>query len=138
MTKFDQVSLTRSANMRAIKSINTKPELLVRRLVHSLGYRYRLYRKDLPGKPDMVFPGKRAVIFIHGCFWHQHDKRDCSDAQLPKTNTSYWTPKLKRNCERDLEHEKALANLGWRVLKIWDCETKSEKALTKTIKRFLS
>jgi len=89
----------RSANMRAIRSKGTKPEMRVRRLIHTLGYRYRLHRKDLPGKPDLVFPGRRCVIFVHGCFWHQH--AGCREGRPPRSNSGYWTPKLSRTVERD-------------------------------------
>jgi DNA mismatch endonuclease (patch repair protein) len=113
------------------------PEITVRRLAHSLGYRFRLHRKDLPGKPDMVFPSRRAVIFVHGCFWHQHPDPDCKDARFPKSNTDYWRPKLLRNQARDKEHETALKALGWRVLVIWECQTKDEADLKKLLESFL-
>lgn len=127
----------RSANMRAIRSKNMKPEMAVRRLVYSLGYRFRLHRKDLPGEPDMVFPGCHAVIFIHGCFWHQHPDPSCKDARSPKSNTDYWWPKLQRNQFRDAENEAALVALGWRVLVVWECQTKDETALKQSLLAFL-
>lgn len=127
----------RSANMRAIRSTNTKPEIIVRRLVHAMGYRFRLHRKDLPGKPDMVFPRRRAVIFIHGCFWHQHQDPDCKNARLPKSNSDYWQPKLIRNKARDAEHESALLGLGWHVLVIWECQIKDTETLKRQIKGLL-
>jgi len=127
----------RSANMRAIRSKGMKPENIVRRLAHSLGYRFRLHRKDLPGKPDMVFPGRRAVIFIHGCFWHQHPEPSCIDSRLPKSNTAYWWPKLQRNQSRDAQNEAALQALGWRVLVIWECQTKDEMTLKNLLSSFL-
>ena len=114
-----------------------KPEIIVRRSAHALGYRYRLHRKDLPGKPDMVFPGRRAVIFIHGCFWHQHLDPNCKDARHPKSNIDYWQPKLLRNQTRDAEHEAALHAQGWRVLVIWECQTKDEAALKNLLSSFL-
>jgi DNA mismatch endonuclease, patch repair protein len=129
---------TRSANMSAIRSKDTKPEYIVRCLAHSLGYRFRLYRKDLPGTPDMVFPGRKAVIFIHGCFWHQHPDPSCKDSRLPKSNTDYWGPKLQRNQARDAENEAALLAQGWRVLVIWECQIKDREALSDRIKAFLS
>jgi DNA mismatch endonuclease (patch repair protein) len=121
--------------MRAIRSSNTKPELLVRRLVHSLGYRFRLHQKDLPGKPDLVFSGRKAIIFVHGCFWHMHG---CSNARIPKSNIDYWQSKLIRNCMRDAEHVEALIQRGWRVLTIWDCETTELSVLEQRIKQFLN
>ncbi len=123
--------------MRAIRSKGMKPEMTVRRLAHALGYRFRLHRKDLPGKPDMVFPSRRAVIFVHGCFWHQHPDAVCKDARPPKSNTDYWLPKLARNQSRDSEHEAALLAQGWRVLVIWECQTKDEAALKEVLFAFL-
>ncbi|WP_233272713.1 very short patch repair endonuclease [Paraburkholderia acidisoli] len=110
--------------MRRIRSKDTRPEYVVRRLVWSMGYRYRLHRRDLPGKPDLAFASQRKIIFVHGCFWHQHPA-GCSDARLPKSRLEYWLPKLQRNCERDAEAIKALEAAGWCVLVIWDCETKA-------------
>src|SRR4051812_25213251 len=115
-------SLSRSANMRAIRSTGMKPELSVRQTVYALGYRYRLHRRDLPGVPDLVFSARRRAIFVHGCFWHQH--RGCRMAHLPKTNLSYWLPKLSRNVTRDKKNVRSLRRLGWDVLVIWECETK--------------
>jgi DNA mismatch endonuclease (patch repair protein) len=126
----------RSENMRRIKSIGTKPEMLVRRLVHSLGYRYRLHRKDLPGKPDLVFGPRRKAIFVHGCFWHGHDVEGCPDRRTPKSNVSYWSPKLARNRERDAEHVAALKKADWKVLTIWECEA-DDKGLKSRLKKFL-
>lgn len=123
--------------MRAIRSKDMKPEIAVRRLAHSMGYRFRLHRKDLPGKPDMVFPSRRAVIFIHGCFWHQHPAPACKDARAPKSNTGYWQPKLARNQTRDAEHETALHSQGWRVLVIWECQTKDDAAVKQALLAFL-
>lgn len=125
----------RSENMRRIKSKGMKPEMLVRRLVHALGYRYRLHRKDLPGKPDLVFGPRRKAIFVHGCFWHQH--ADCREGRPPGSNTAYWSPKLKRNVERDAEHLAGLKAQGWDTLVIWECETKDAKALAQHLKKFL-
>lgn len=123
--------------MARIRSKDMKPELLVRRLVHSLGYRYRLHRKDLPGKPDLVFGPRRKVIFVHGCFWHLHPDPHCIDARLPKSNTEYWKPKLERNVERDKQHTESLETDGWDVLIIWECETKDLDALKERIESFL-
>src|SRR5436853_1617813 len=113
----------RSENMRRIKSKGMKPEMLVRRMVHSMGYRYRLHKKDLPGKPDLVFGQRKKAIFVHGCFWHGHDAESCPDRRTPKSNVSYWSPKLARNRERDAEHVQALESAGWKVLTIWECDT---------------
>jgi DNA mismatch endonuclease (patch repair protein) len=123
--------------MRAIRSKGMKPESIIRRLAHALGYRFRLHRKDLPGKPDIVFPGRRAVVFIHGCFWHQHPDPSCKDSRLPKSNIDYWGPKLQRNKARDAENEAALLTLGWRVLIIWECQIKEEAALKECLSQFL-
>jgi DNA mismatch endonuclease (patch repair protein) len=133
MDKLSQAE--RSENMRRIRSRNMKPELIVRSLAHRLGYRFRLHRKDLPGKPDLVFASRRKVIFVHGCFWHQHE--GCIDSRLPKTNTAYWHPKLTRNVERDAASIRALRSTKWRSLVIWECETKDEARVAKKIERFL-
>jgi DNA mismatch endonuclease, patch repair protein len=125
----------RSANMRAIRSKGMKPEMIVRRLAYALGYRYRLHRKDLPGKPDLVFIGRRKAIFVHGCFWHQHP--DCREGRPPGSNTDYWTPKLSRNIERDVENERKLRESGWQVMTIWECETKNADDLKHRIMAFL-
>ncbi len=127
----------RSENMRRIKSKDMKPELLVRSIVHRMGHRYRLHRKDLPGKPDLVFGPKRKVIFVHGCFWHGHEREGCLDARRPKSNTGYWNPKLTRNKERDAERITALEADGWDVLVIWECETKEAKAVQSRSRKFL-
>ena len=124
----------RSENMRRIRSRDTRPEMVVRRLVHALGYRYRLHRRDLPGKPDLVFGPRRAVLFVHGCFWHQHD---CQDGRVPSSNRSYWQAKLARNVERDIQVRQELERLGWRVLIVWECETKNEEKLRDLIMSFL-
>jgi len=126
----------RSKVMRAVKGRDTGLEMIVRRLAHGMGYRYRLHRKDLPGKPDLVFPGRRKVIFVHGCFWHQHD---CPrGARYPKSSREYWVPKLRRNQERDAEHLRRLAEQGWDTLIVWECETKDHHALKTKIRNFLS
>ena len=125
----------RSENMRRIKSSSTAPELLVRRMVHAMGYCFRLRRKDLPGKPDIVFGPRRKVIFVHGCFWHQHDA--CRAGRIPGSNSSYWTPKLQRNVERDRATQQTLQAAGWDVLVVWDCETKDPDDLAQRLRRFL-
>lgn len=125
--------MSRSDTMRQIRSKDTKPELIVRRTLWMLGYRYRLHCRDLPGKPDIVFRGRRKIIFIHGCFWHQHG---CADSKLPKTNTNYWHPKLRRNVERDAEVINQLEKNGWMIMVVWDCETK-KLDLPQRLKEFL-
>lgn len=127
----------RSAVMRAVKSRDTTPEMVVRRIVHALGFRYRLHRRDLPGAPDLVFPGRRKVVFVHGCFWHGHD---CPrGARAPKTNADYWRAKITRNVARDARNAQALADAGWHVLTVWECETPKGKraALEAKLKAFL-
>lgn len=114
---------TRSRMMSGIKGKNTKPEILVRKALSSQGFRYRLHRKDLPGAPDIVMPGRKIAIFAHGCFWHMH--QGCRLAKMPSTRPEFWQAKLGRNVERDSEAVAALAALGWRVLIAWECSTKS-------------
>lgn len=110
----------RSENMRRIKNKDTKPELVVRRTLHRLGYRYRLHRKDLPGKPDLAFASRRKAIFVHGCFWHQHPT--CAEGRPPRSNGDYWGPKLARNVQRDQGAIAALEAMGWTVTTVWECE----------------
>ncbi len=124
----------RSQIMQAIKSRNTGPELTVRRLAHRLGYRYRLHRKGLPGRPDLVFPARKKVIFVHGCFWHAHS---CKYGRAPKSRQDYWLPKLQRNQERDAENRAELAALGWEVLTLWECELKDLGGLADRLEAFL-
>lgn len=121
--------------MSKIRSKDSKPELIVRRIAHALGFRYRLHRKSLPGNPDMVFPSRQKVIFIHGCFWHQH--KGCKLASDPKSRRGYWGPKLKRNIERDKAAMRELEQAGWQVLVIWECETRELERLENTIVSFL-
>jgi len=123
--------------MRAIRSKDMKPEMVVRKLVHDLGYRYRLHGKGLVGKPDLVFGPRKKVIFVHGCFWHQHGDPACQNARIPKSKTAFWTKKLKRNVERDQEHIAALKKQDWKVLVIWECKTVGEGTLKRKIMRFL-
>jgi DNA mismatch endonuclease (patch repair protein) len=125
----------RSDNMRKIRSKDTKPEVRLRKLLFRLGYRFRLHRKDLPGKPDIVFPGRKKVIFIHGCFWHQH--RDCREGRLPGSRQEYWIPKLKNNISRDQKHVVDLQNLGWKVLVIWECQAAKIDHTEDTMLKFL-
>ena len=124
--------------MSAIRSGGMKPEMIVRSLVHRMGYRYRLHARDLPGKPDLVFRPRRKVIFVHGCFWHQHSKEACRDGRQPKSNTGYWSQKLARNVERDAANTASLKAAGWKVLILWECEVlKGGAALERRIRRFL-
>ena len=106
--------------MSRIRSRDTKPEMVVRRLLHSLGHRYRLHRKGLPGKPDIVLPKYRTVIFVHGCFWHRHP--GCKYAYTPKSRLEFWNKKFDENVRRDRENKKALRKLGWKVIVVWECE----------------
>ena len=125
----------RRYNMSQIKGKDTKPEMRVRRLVHSLGYRYRLHSKDLPGKPDLVFPGRRKVIFVHGCYWHMHSCR--YGLVVPKTNTEFWQNKRLSNVARDERNAADLAAAGWQIMVLWECELKDEALLTERLKAFL-
>ena len=129
------MGMNRSENMRRIRSKDTVPELTVRRLAYGLGYRYRLHRKDIPGNPDLVFPSRRKVVFIHGCFWHQHPA--CREGRPPKSNSAYWIPKLNRNLERDKKVRTELLAAGWDVLVIWECETGDHEALRQVLLAFL-
>ncbi|MCJ2101012.1 very short patch repair endonuclease [Methylobacterium sp. E-046] len=121
--------------MRANKGRDTKPELIVRRLLHSMGYRFRLHRRDLPGTPDIVLPRHRAAIQVHGCFWHQH--QGCRHANLPRSRSAYWHPKLARNVERDAHAISALEALGWRVLVLWECELRDPESTRARLSSFL-
>ncbi len=121
--------------MSRIRGKDTKPEMLVRRLIHSEGYRYRLHRKSLPGSPDLVFPGPRKVVFVHGCFWHQHG---CQISKIPKTRTAYWTEKFERNRTRDEKNRLELEHLGWQMFVVWECETRYDEQLKSKILEFLA
>jgi DNA mismatch endonuclease, patch repair protein len=125
----------RSAIMRAVKGRDTGPELIVRRLLHGLGYRYRLYGAKLPGTPDLVFAGRRKVIFVHGCFWHGHDCK--RGARMPRRNTEYWTAKIARNRARDALVKARLSETGWSSWTTWECELKDRERLTKSLCVFL-
>ena len=128
----------RSALMSRIRRADTKPELIVRRLLHAHGYRFRLQWKAAPGRPDVAFPGRRRILFVHGCFWHQHPDSGCRNAQVPRSNTAYWSPKLARTAERDREAAERLKAMGWHVLTIWECETKQAEALRRSLLQFLA
>jgi DNA mismatch endonuclease (patch repair protein) len=125
----------RSENMRRIRSKDMKPEMVVRQLVHGMGYRYRLHSRKLPGKPDLVFSRLKKIIEVRGCFWHQHG--GCIDSHVPKSRMDYWRPKLQRNQQRDLENIQKLRDLGFRVLVLWECEIAKDKRLAKKLRRFL-
>jgi DNA mismatch endonuclease (patch repair protein) len=125
----------RSWNMSRILSKNTTPEKVVRSILHRMGYRFSLHRKDLPGCPDIVLPKYRTVIFVHGCFWHRH--KGCKDASLPKTRTEWWLDKLDGNVSRDCRNQSALRKAGWRVQTVWECETQSPDILTQRLRRLL-
>lgn len=120
--------------MQSVGTRNTGPEMVVRRLAHRLGFRFRLHRKSLPGSPDLVFPRYRSVIFVHGCFWHGHD---CPKGRPPKSRVDFWIPKIERNKVRDAESVKALVSSGWRVLTIWQCETGDEARVRRRLRAFL-
>lgn len=127
----------RSYVMSLVRAKDTKPEMVIRRLVHRLGYRYRLHVRDLPGSPDMVFPSRVSVVFVHGCFWHRHN---CTNGRrLPKSRVKWWREKLEGNRRRDQAQRRKLQRLGWRVLTIWECQTLSSKQdkLADRIVRFL-
>jgi DNA mismatch endonuclease (patch repair protein) len=137
---MDKISAEqRSRNMSQIRSKGMKPEMVVRSIVHGLGYRYRLHRRDLPGKPDLVFGPRKKAIFVHGCFWHGHDNPSCVDGRRkPKSNLEYWLPKLARNQERDARNSAALMGRGWNVLTIWECEVRDTSRLADRIQEFLN
>ncbi len=125
----------RSAVMRAVKSKDTTPELAVRRAAHALGLRFRLHRDDLPGKPDLAFPSRRIVLFVHGCFWHGHDCQ--RGARMPQTNRAYWQAKISRNIVRDKAAAAALRKLGWAPRTLWECETRDPAKLSRRIARLI-
>lgn len=125
----------RSAQMALVRSTDTKPELVVRRLVHGLGYRYRLHVSRLPGRPDIVFTRMRKVILVNGCFWHRHPR--CALARLPKSRLQYWIPKLTRNRRRDITNIRKLKRAGWGVEVIWECETTNTTLIEQRVRSFL-
>ena len=126
----------RSLLMSRIGSKDTGPELLVRGLLYRMGYRYRLHVRSLPGTPDIVFRKRRKVVFVHGCFWHQHP--NCRDAFIPNSRPEYWIPKLERNVQRDEENRQKLKELGWQALVVWECETEEVAKLRRRLRRFLA
>jgi DNA mismatch endonuclease (patch repair protein) len=125
----------RSQVMARVKSKGMKPEMTVRRLVHGLGYRYRLHRADLPGRPDLVFPARRKVLFVNGCFWHRHD--GCPRVRIPATNRDYWLAKLESNYLRDTRNIRSLEEQGWDVLTVWECQLRDLPSSTKRLVSFL-
>ena len=124
----------RSRVMSRVKNKNTRPEMMVRSMLHRMGYRFRLHRRDLPGAPDIVLPRHRKVIFVHGCFWHGHD---CPRGKRPSTHTEFWDAKLDANIARDRANREALEKEGWKVLVVWECELKNPKAVREKLRRFL-
>lgn len=124
--------------MRLIRNKDTKPEKLLRSALHKLGFRYRLHVKNMPGKPDLVFPTRKKAIFVHGCFWHLHPNIACKDARLPKSNEQYWLLKLKRNVERDSQHIVSLNEQGWDVLVVWECEIQTDPTLVSRVTKWLN
>lgn len=121
----------RSWNMSRIRSSNTKPERRVRSMLHRLGYRFRLHRKDLPGRPDIVLPGRRTVVLVHGCYWHRHD--GCRYAYTPKSNQEFWEAKFKENTTRDGRQNEQLNKLGWNVITVWECQTNNVDELAQLL-----
>lgn len=133
---MDNISSSeRSEIMARVRSKNSRPEMVVRKLVFAQGYRYRLHVRDLPGCPDLVFRKRGKVIFVHGCFWHRH--AGCALARLPKSRVDFWTPKLEGNRKRDQRNKRALAKRGWKMLTIWECQLKDIDLLKATIRRFM-
>lgn len=125
----------RSWLMGRVSSKNTVPELIVRRSVFAMGYRYRIHRSDLPGTPDILFPRQKKIIFVHGCFWHQH--KGCRKASLPKSRTAFWADKFEMNVKRDARNSELLKKLGWKILVVWQCQTTDRDKLEKRLRRFL-
>lgn len=125
----------RSEIMARVRSKNSRPELIVRKLIFGLGYRYRLHAKELPGRPDIVFRPRRRVIFVHGCFWHRHSR--CARARMPKSHLAFWQEKLEGNKRRDEKNKRALVRSGWKVMTIWECQLKDGDRLIPAIRRFL-
>lgn len=128
----------RSLRMSLVRNKNSSAEMLVRNLIHSLGHRYRLHCKDLPGKPDLIFRKKRRIIFVHGCFWHRHRAKTCKLARMPKSRLDFWLPKLEGNRLRDAKVKHLLIRDGWKVLTIWECEIAKRDKLTNRVQKFLS
>ena len=137
MSEVKLMAISRSENMRRIRGKDTKPEIMVRSILRSLGYPgYRLHRRDLPGTPDIAYIGRRKAILINGCFWHGHDCK--KGARKPKSNQDYWLPKINRNRERDCAIQTALFHLGWKTLVVWECELKEQERLSMKLSAFLA
>lgn len=133
---IDQLDpISRSNLMRRVKGKNTRPELAVRRLAHSMGYRFRLHRADLPGRPDLVFPSRKKIVFVHGCFWHRHPS--CRRASTPEARSSFWQAKFDRNVERDSRNQQQLRETGWNILVVWECEIRDLNILARRLQNFL-
>jgi DNA mismatch endonuclease Vsr len=135
---FDDVPLARRRNLAAVAGKDTAPELRVRRLLHRMGYRFRLHRRDLPGTPDIVLAGRRKIVEVRGCFWHRHPDPSCRNAVLPKVRTEWWAEKLARNVTRDERNLAALRDAGWSVLVVWECETTDTASLAFRVRSFLA
>lgn len=138
--KTSGVDPARSRQMALVRHQNTQPEIIVRKMVYGLGYRYRLHSRQLVGKPDLVFGSRNKVIFVHGCFWHRHRQPDCWRSRIPKSRVTFWTEKLEGNAERDASNMATLKAAGWQVMVVWECETtptRSARLLAK-LERFLS
>jgi len=129
--------LQRSERMARVRDRDTKPEMAVRRMLHAMGYRYRLRAKDLPGAPDIVFRARKKTIFVHGCFWHRHPDPACKLARLPKSRLDFWLPKLDANRARDIATVERLTAMGWQVLLVWECELRDREHLGNTLREFL-
>jgi len=130
-------SVARAERMSRVRGRDTGPEMVVRRMLHGMGHRYRLHAKDLPGRPDIVFRGRRLAIFVHGCFWHRHPEPTCKLARLPKSRLDFWLPKLEGNRARDAANVEKLDATGWRVLIVWECELGNKEQLRNTLRRFI-
>jgi DNA mismatch endonuclease, patch repair protein len=135
MPRYDPLTqMERSERMARIKNANTKPEKIVQHMIYSMGYRYRLHVRNLPGNPDIVFRSRKKAIFVHGCFWHQHG---CNQYRMPRTKLSFWMPKLAKNKERDAKVKLELRKLGWQTMNVWECQIKKEAMLKPRIESFL-
>jgi DNA mismatch endonuclease (patch repair protein) len=130
--------MERSERMSRVRNRDTKPEMVIRRLLHRLGFRYRLHDKRLPGAPDLVFRSRRKVIFIHGCFWHRHSDPSCKLARMPKSKLDFWGPKLEGNRKRDLRIQSELEVIGWKYLIVWECELGHKEQLENKVRAFLT
>jgi len=123
--------------MGRVRGKDSRPEMIVRRLVHAMGYRYRLHRRDIPGTPDLAFPSRKKVIFMHGCFWHRHPDPTCKLARMPKSRLDFWGPKLRKNRKRDENNLRRLEELGWQILVVWECEIGHKEQLENKLLEFL-